>query len=595
MATDGCEVRLIDSVMHCGSCGNACTFSNGSPTCSGGLCALRSCNAGFDNCDGSDANGCEQPLNTATHCGGCGVACALNNAVSSCTTGTCQLTGCSANFVNLDRNDANGCECRVSDVNDPPDAMGRDENCDSVDGVLNGTIFVNGATGNDLNSGLIPSAPKRTLRSALGATTATINTILLTTDTIDERMHATPARLVSGVRIHGGYNAGFASRTMMRTTLLGPPIALEAVSLPAGTVATLAQVDVQARDVGTMPGPSVALRVINTGTWAGSVFPLVLQNVRLFAGIGGAGQTGTAGATGADGDNGDPGNPGLLGGSAAAGGLQGRNTMCAGGDGGPGGAGGAGVALAQAGSTGLAGLPLGQGGTGGSRGGAGSCSTVGNSGGTGGSSTFAATAGGNEARATAAIMFVGNDVVGASGEPGAPGATGAGGGGGGGGSGTCVNGGGGGGGGGGGAGGCGGGGGGGGGPGGSSVALLLINSAVMVPSDSLLGTGGGGNGGVGRVGGLGGRGGNGGAGGAQSTGTPRSGAGGMGGSGSNGSAGGTGGGGAGGLSACVVTRSMAAMPAGIAAMCTTGPGGTGGGSGGNAGANGQRAVVVHIP
>jgi hypothetical protein len=598
MPSDGCEVRVTDSVAHCGRCGNACMFSNGTGACSGGVCAVTSCNAGFGNCDGQGANGCEQRLDTLTHCGACATPCTLANAVASCGTGTCQLTACNANYVNVDGNNANGCECQITDVNDPPDPMGVDANCDGVDGVISRTIFVNGASGNDGNTGLDPRMPKLTLRSALSAalTNAAINAILLTTDTVNERMHATPARLSSGVGIHGGYNVGFATRTAMRTTLLEPPIALEAVSLAAGTVARLSQLDVQARDVGAMPGMSAALRVISSGAWAGGVFPLQLQSVRLRAGLGGTGLSGIVGADGAVGANGLPGGAGGLAAGAGAAGLPGQNTLCMGGDGGPGGAGGMAAAVARPGLNGSPGLPMPQGGLGGMSGAAGTCANPGNGGSPGSPSTFAAMGAGNGLGATAALMMSGNDVVGAVGGAGFLGMTGAGGGGGGGGSSTCLIGGAGGGGGGGGAGGCGGAGGGGGQPGGASIALLLIDSAVVVSSDSSLVTAGGGAGGTGAAGGAGGRGGTGGPGGPGSTTVPTSGPGGAGGSGSFGGAGGMGGGGAGGLSACVVTYRTPYMPgaATLTMVCSTGAAG-GGAAGGMSGANGQRGALVHVP
>jgi hypothetical protein len=60
---------------HCGGCGVSCSGGpNASPACSGGACALE-CDSGFADCDGSPANGCEASLETASHCGACGVTC----------------------------------------------------------------------------------------------------------------------------------------------------------------------------------------------------------------------------------------------------------------------------------------------------------------------------------------------------------------------------------------------------------------------------------------------------------------------------------------------------------------------------------------
>jgi len=87
----------------------SCSRANATPACSGGVCVIASCNAGFGDCDGINANGCEVNLSVAqtnspdkfgghdvppgyirvatiTNCGGCGVPCDDGN---SCTTDLC--------------------------------------------------------------------------------------------------------------------------------------------------------------------------------------------------------------------------------------------------------------------------------------------------------------------------------------------------------------------------------------------------------------------------------------------------------------------------------------------------------------------------
>jgi hypothetical protein len=72
---------------NCNACGTVCpTRPNSRPACGGGTCGII-CNAGFGNCDGIDANGCETDLATsATHCGVCGNTCL---AGVTCVTGMC--------------------------------------------------------------------------------------------------------------------------------------------------------------------------------------------------------------------------------------------------------------------------------------------------------------------------------------------------------------------------------------------------------------------------------------------------------------------------------------------------------------------------
>jgi len=117
--TNGCETNLQTSTAHCGTCGRSCTFSNGVAACQGGSCTLASCNAGFADCDTNPANGCETDLNNSTaSCGACGRTCAFANGVGVCRAGVCALGSCNAGFADCDGNPANGCEVDTrTDVN----------------------------------------------------------------------------------------------------------------------------------------------------------------------------------------------------------------------------------------------------------------------------------------------------------------------------------------------------------------------------------------------------------------------------------------------------------------------------------------------
>ena len=54
-------VDLSADVNNCGACDKACTFSNAVAKCTSGQCGVASCAAGFVDCDGNAANGCECP------------------------------------------------------------------------------------------------------------------------------------------------------------------------------------------------------------------------------------------------------------------------------------------------------------------------------------------------------------------------------------------------------------------------------------------------------------------------------------------------------------------------------------------------------
>jgi hypothetical protein len=111
---NGCETDLAGALEHCGACGAVCARANATPACEAGACRVAACNAGWGNCDGSEANGCETPTNSVTHCGACGAACpARPHAVASCAAGACRHT-CETGYGDCDGNAENGCETDLS-------------------------------------------------------------------------------------------------------------------------------------------------------------------------------------------------------------------------------------------------------------------------------------------------------------------------------------------------------------------------------------------------------------------------------------------------------------------------------------------------
>ncbi len=117
---DGCEVSVLNDLVHCGGCGNVCSANNASSVCTGGTCGINACNGGFADCNNSYADGCETNLRSDNgSCGACGDACSFANGVGQCNAGTCELVGCASGFANCDGDDTNGCETdTTSDVGD---------------------------------------------------------------------------------------------------------------------------------------------------------------------------------------------------------------------------------------------------------------------------------------------------------------------------------------------------------------------------------------------------------------------------------------------------------------------------------------------
>lgn len=113
MPDTGCE-RALDTLSDCGACGRGCVHDHATSTCAGGSCAIATCDAGWGDCDGSLATGCEQRTDTLVHCGACSTACARPNGLVSCASGSCMLVGCNPGFADCNGDPADGCEADLA-------------------------------------------------------------------------------------------------------------------------------------------------------------------------------------------------------------------------------------------------------------------------------------------------------------------------------------------------------------------------------------------------------------------------------------------------------------------------------------------------
>ena len=113
---NGCEINLNISLTNCGACNNACTVAHGTPLCLNATCSVGSCNAGYANCNGLYADGCEtNTTSNPNHCGGCSRTCgAIPNGSAACLNSTCSIGTCNTGFGNCNGIYADGCETNTT-------------------------------------------------------------------------------------------------------------------------------------------------------------------------------------------------------------------------------------------------------------------------------------------------------------------------------------------------------------------------------------------------------------------------------------------------------------------------------------------------
>ncbi|MFO0606731.1 MAG: fibrinogen-like YCDxxxxGGGW domain-containing protein [Polyangiales bacterium] len=151
----GACVNTQTDPRNCGACGRACALPNvATNACSAGACVIGGCAAGFGDCNGTAADGCEVNVRgtDVTNCGGCGVRCVFANAAATCGSGTCALGACNAGFANCDGSAANGCEVSLNADNGNCGACNRA--CASGQVCASGTCMSTCATGTTLCAGV---------------------------------------------------------------------------------------------------------------------------------------------------------------------------------------------------------------------------------------------------------------------------------------------------------------------------------------------------------------------------------------------------------------------------------------------------------
>ncbi len=271
----GCQCVLLPANLRCTDEGCAPGESCGEdgrcvplPTQDAGCEPVRSCLSEGRTC-GLLSTGCDE-----VDCGACGLG---------QTCGVLQPGQCAT------------CELTAFDAPDPDFV---DNNCDGIDGTVDGGLFLDPVGGSDLAPGT-RAAPLKTLaRAALLTSQApSFHTVFIAEGTLAGQTWRNPVSLA------GGYRAGSWSRSNTVTTLIsGSGVGLRVEDVPAPVRFSRLTIEATPDDAGT---PTIGLVLVRS--------PLTLQGVVVRAGEGPPGLPGRAGAAGSPGGLGLPGNLGSSG------------------------------------------------------------------------------------------------------------------------------------------------------------------------------------------------------------------------------------------------------------------------------------------
>lgn len=114
----GACVDTARNLDHCGGCGKACRPAHAAGACNSGSCAIGSCSAPWDDCNGNAGDGCEiDTATSAANCGACFHPCVPPSGTPACAASTCAIAGCPAGKADCNHVVADGCE--VSLATDP--------------------------------------------------------------------------------------------------------------------------------------------------------------------------------------------------------------------------------------------------------------------------------------------------------------------------------------------------------------------------------------------------------------------------------------------------------------------------------------------
>ncbi len=115
-----CDNKCVERTDPAYGCDTAscapCALSHATATCTGGACAVGSCDPGYLDCNGQAADGCEVYGNAdPNHCGDCNTDCTKQDPTKQwqCNAGQCQLV-CPAGKGDCNQDPSDGCEADLA-------------------------------------------------------------------------------------------------------------------------------------------------------------------------------------------------------------------------------------------------------------------------------------------------------------------------------------------------------------------------------------------------------------------------------------------------------------------------------------------------
>ena len=90
--------------------GCSCSLPNATARCEDTGCVIQTCDDGFGDCNGDPADGCEAALDTLSDCGACGTTCSVADGTAACSGGICAVASCDDGFGDCNGDPADGCE-----------------------------------------------------------------------------------------------------------------------------------------------------------------------------------------------------------------------------------------------------------------------------------------------------------------------------------------------------------------------------------------------------------------------------------------------------------------------------------------------------